>query len=271
MKITAPLILCIFFGFTKLSAIENHFSGARPLALSNAFVSISDTWSTFHNQAGMAGLQTISAGFFYESKFMIEELSLAAGSFALPVNTGTFGISFSQFGKATYKENKVGLAFSKQISAQFYAGIQIDYFSHTFPENDGAKGFSTFEAGIIYNPKKSLFLGAHIFNPISAGIETPAGKQKMPVTFRLGGHYNFSENLLIIFESQKNDKAPFIVKTGIEFSPAQNLFLRFGVSGKPINYTSGIGYRIGKLVTDIAFSYHGILGITPSVSVQIEL
>lgn len=266
------LTLTLFlFGISNLIAIENFPSGARSLGLSNAFVSFSDPWSTFHNQAGLANLTNISVGVFYESRFMIDELSLASGTLDLPVKAGTFGLSFFQFGKGSFKENKIGLAFSKQLSENISAGIQLDYLSQTFPENGRAKGFATFEAGIIYSPVDKLFLGAHVFNPISAGIETLSGKQKIPAIFRIGGHYQFDEMVLITIETEKNTENPFLLKTGIEFSPAPNLALRFGVSGKPVKYTAGIGYSVGKVTTDIAFSYHGNLGITPSVSIQINL
>lgn len=86
-------ILEITFAFP----IENHPAGARALGLSNAFVSFTDTWSTFHNHAGLAGLTVISAGVFYESQFQIDELSLVAGSLILPASAGNFGISFFQF------------------------------------------------------------------------------------------------------------------------------------------------------------------------------
>lgn len=271
MKKPLLTFLLIFYGFSKLTAIENYPSGARSLALSHAFVSISDTWSTFHNQAGLANFETISIGFFYESIFNLDELSLAAGSFILPVKSGTFGLSFFQFGKGTFKENKIGLAFAKQLSDKLSAAIQLDYLSQILPENERSKGFATFECGFIYSPTKDLYLGAHVFNPILSGIETPYGKQKMPAVFRIGGHYQFDETVLITVETQKDTNNPFIIKTGIEFSPAQNLALRFGVSGKPVNYTAGIGYRIGKISTDIGFGYHGNLGFTPSVSIQYHL
>lgn len=268
-----PTIIFLFFviGISNLFALENHPVGARSLALSHSFVSISDIWSTFHNQAGLAQIEGFSAGIFYESKFMVNELSLAAGTIILPVNAGTFGFSFYQFGQGTFKESKIGLAFSKQLSEKFSAAIQLDYFSQRMPENDGAFGFATFEAGIIYSPNKKLFLGAHIFNPISNGLETSEGKQKSPTIFRVGGHYQFDEMILVTIETQKDLENPFILKTGIEFSPVKNLALRFGVSGKPVNYTTGIGYSFGKITTDIGFSYHGNLGLTPSVSVQIKL
>ncbi|MCD6355595.1 MAG: hypothetical protein J7L95_08595 [Prolixibacteraceae bacterium] len=257
--------------FFRAGAVENYPAGARALALSNAFVSFSDTWSTFHNQAGLAGLRNISAGVFFESEFMVDELSLAAGSLVFPSGTGTFGVSFFQFGKGAFKENKAGLAFAKQLSGKFSAGIQLDYLSQTFPENKRSKGFATFEGGIIYSPVENFHLGAHIFNPLSEGIESPAGKKKMPAVFRVGGHYNFDKTVLVTFEILKDTGNPSLIKTGIEFMPLQNLALRFGVSGKPVKYTAGIGYKTGKITTDIGFSYHGNLGLTPSVSIQISL
>ncbi len=266
------LTLIIFFlGFHTLNALENYPVGARPQALSNAFISISDIWSTFHNQAGLSGIDQFSAGIFYESRFMINELSLTAGSLVIPVKTAVFGFSFYQFGEGTFKENKLGLAFAKQLSKYFNLGIQLDYFSNRFPENNKNYGFATFEAGMIYSPNKKLFFGGHVFNAISNGIATPEGKIKAPIIFRVGAHYQFDQMVLISLETQKDFNNPLIVKTGIEFLPVKNLALRFGVSGKTLNYTAGIGFAFRKITTDISFSYHGNLGITPAISLQFNL
>jgi len=261
------ILLCIL----NLEASENYPAGARARSLSNAFVSVSDTWNTFHNQAGLAGLESFSAGVFYESRFMVDELSLTAGSLVIPVKAGTFGFSFSQFGKGTYKTHKVGLAFAKSLTKKLSAAVQLDYLSERYPENESAAGFATFEAGVIYAATRELFLGAHIFNPVQNGFETPEGMQKMPASLRFGGHYQFPKMVLLIFEAEKNTENPFLFKSGLEFSPVKNLALRFGVSGKPVSYTAGIGYQTGKITTDIGFSYHGNLGLTPSVSIQINL
>lgn len=269
MKIRLLTLLILFFCFIGAQAIDNHSAGARPRALSGAFVSVSDLWSTFHNQAGIAGLNTFTAGFYFESRYMIDELSLAAGSVLIPVKQGCFGISFYQFGKGTFKENKYALAFALPLTNKFRAAVQLDYFSQRFPENSRSIGLVTFETGIIYQPVKNLYLGAHFFNPVKAGIETVQGKEKMPVVFRLGGHYQFAEMVMVVFEAQKDSNLPVIIKSGIEFSPAKNFALRFGVSGKPVNYTTGIGYTTGKLTTNISFGYHGNLGITPAISIQL--
>ena len=271
MKKKISFFVFLSFIFISSHSTENYTAGARSLALSNAFVSVSDTWSTFHNQAGLAEIDKFSAGVFYESRFMVDELSHVAGTLAIPVKSGTFGFSFSQFGKGTYKEHKLGLAFAKKLTQKLNAAVQLDYFSNRLPENENAIGFATFEAGIIYAATKELFLGAHVFNPIQKGFETPEGNQEIPAALRFGGHYQFPKMVLLIFEVEKNTENPFLFKSGLEFSPVKNLALRFGVSGKPVSYTAGIGYKTGKISTDIGFSYHGNLGLTPSVSIQINL
>ncbi len=266
------LIVILFQGITKFSfAIENHPAGARSSALSHASVSFSDLWATFHNQAGIAAVSEFSAGFFYESKFGIDLLSLSAGSVVLPSGNGAFGVSFFQFGKKSYKENKLGVAYALQLSEKWSAGIQLDYIAGVFPENVRHKGFATFETGVIYRPAEKLHFGAHLFNPVKGGIQTLAGKQEMPVTFRAGGNYRFGEMVLFAFEAEKENKNPALVKAGIEFLPVENLFLRIGASGRPFKYTAGFGYKTEKISADIGFGYHANLGTTPSVSIQFQL
>uniref|UniRef100_UPI0032171D67 hypothetical protein n=1 Tax=uncultured Draconibacterium sp. TaxID=1573823 RepID=UPI0032171D67 len=266
------LILFVYLiSCSKTFAADNYPVGARSIGLSNAFVSISDTWSTFHNQATLASLQNFSAGVFYESRFMIDELSLAGGSLVFPNTAGTLGVSFYQFGKGTFKEQKAGFSFSKQLSEKINAGIQLDYFSQHYPENEKSAGFATFECGLTYSATNQLTLGVHAFNPVKNGFELPEGKQKMPAIYRLGGHYQFSELVLICAEAQKTTGYKTVIKTGLEFSPVKNMALRFGVSGQPVKYSAGFGYSFGKITTDIAFSYHGNLGLSPSISVQFQL
>jgi len=270
LKIWSFLLCITISPFVSLS-IENYPAGARPLALSNAFISLSGPWAVFHNQSGLASINNISAGFHYESRFCIDKLSQVAGSIVLPVRAGTFGLSFLQFGKGSYKEGKYAIAFARQLSKIISAGIQLDYFTQAFPGKMQSRGSATFEGGIIIKPLEKLYLGTHIFNPLSRGLNFPEGTQKMPVTIRAGGHYLPEKNILLIFEAEKDNLHPALLKTAIEYIPVEDLAIRFGVSGKPFRYTTGIGYRMNKITTDIGFGYHETLGLTPSVSIQFQL
>ena len=270
MRKTLQILLFLSFSAMRLCAIDNYPAGARSVALSNAFVSVTDPWGTFHNQATLSNLTSVSASIFYESKYFIDELSLAAGTVILPALNGTLGFSFSQLGKGTFKESKIGLAYSKQLSEKLNAALQVDYFFNRFPENEKGHGFPTFETGISYSVNKQFTLGLHVFNPVKNGIETYYGKEKMAAIFRLGGHYQFSDMVLIAVEIQKETELNPIVKSGLEFYPLKNLALRFGVSGKPMQMSAGMGYSFAGITTNIAFSYHGTLGFTPSVSINYQ-
>jgi hypothetical protein len=267
-KSVALIYFFVFISHFSILAIENPRAGARALALSDAYISFSDVWGTFHNQAGLALSESVSAALFYQSKFRIKELSQMAGTVIVPVNSAAFALAYSQFGTAQFKETKIGLAFSKQLSKKISAGIQLDYFSSVLPENKRAKGFVTFEGGIIYNISENLTFGAHIFNPVKSGFETNTGKIKTPIIVRTGANLQLSDYLLICFELEQNSTKNLVVKSGAEFVPFDHFAIRFGVSTKPFAYTAGIGYRIGNISTDIGLNYHGNLGISPSVSIQ---
>ncbi|HYQ56151.1 MAG TPA: hypothetical protein VEP89_02310 [Draconibacterium sp.] len=262
------ILLGAFTTIATLASSQNYIGGARSVALSNAVVSISDVWSTFHNQATLAQLNTISAGVYYESKYGIDEFALAATSVVFPSTAGTFGLSFYQFGKGTFKEHKIGFAYAKQLSERFNAALQFDYLTQRMPENADAFSFVTFEVGATYQLTEQITLGAHTFNPVKNGYNYPEEKIKLPAVYRLGAHYTFDEYVLISLETQKESERDVVVRSGLEFMPLRNLALRFGISGRPVQYTAGLGYSFKNISTDIAFSYHGNLGFTPSVSIQ---
>src|SRR4051812_4058526 len=112
-------LLIIFFLITyalSLSAATNYPVGARSSAVANASVTYSDLWAAFNNQAGLAQLKNMSAGVYYENKFLLSDLSLRSFAFAVPVKkTGVFALSASVFGFSLYSEQKASIAYAKQL------------------------------------------------------------------------------------------------------------------------------------------------------------
>ncbi|MFW6289999.1 MAG: hypothetical protein ACOC0R_03440, partial [Mariniphaga sp.] len=175
------LFVTVLFQATACPGLTLQPAGARSLALSHASVAFSDVWSAFHNQAGLAGVGRLAGGVYFESRFGIDELSFAAGSVVLPAGNGAFALSSCQFGKGTFRESQYALAYALQLAEKWYAGLQVDYFSLLLPENSHARGFATFEGGMLFSPSANLHLGMHLFNPLLAGYNTPAGKQEVPL------------------------------------------------------------------------------------------
>lgn len=93
--------------------------------MGNASVAISDLWSAFNNQAGLAWLETSHAGVYYENRFLMKELGYKE-LVAYPLKSGTIGLSFNHFGYSAYNESKIGLAFAKAFGKYLAFGLQLD-------------------------------------------------------------------------------------------------------------------------------------------------
>src|SRR5580765_6641263 len=90
--------------------------GARSGAMGNSSVTLSDAFSVFNNQAGMAFLKGFSAGLFSKREFSVSELTYSAGGVTLPTKSGVFGLNASYYGFESYNEKKAGLAYARLFS-----------------------------------------------------------------------------------------------------------------------------------------------------------
>jgi hypothetical protein len=239
--------------------------GARSAALGHASVALSDIWSVHHNQAGLAFIEDATAGIFFENRFLMRELSLGAGAFALPTKSGTFGLSFQNFGYSLYNQSKVGLAYGLKLSEKFAIGVQLNYHQTVIGEGYGSAGALTAEAGVLFKLSNELTLGAHVFNPNRSRF-AEFDDERLPARIRLGLRYEFSDNLIAVTEIEQDiDFAPTL-KGGIEYLVNKVLFLRLGFNGNPTTTTFGVGLRFDNFQFDLGSSYHFVLGYSPQAS-----
>ena len=244
---------------------ENNPIGARSSAMANASVSFTDLWSTHHNQAGLGFVRTISGGVCYENRFLIKELSIKGGAIALPIKGGTLGIAITSFGYAQYNENKYSLSFAKAFGENFSIGIAMDYLNTKIAEGYGSKGVLAAEVGIIAKPLKNLTIGAHVFNPTRTQIAI-YNKERIPTIFRLGANYNFSENVMLAVETEKDIQMKPVFKAGLEYKPVKEFYLRAGISTNPTLSSFGFGLNLKSFKIDFSANYHQVLGVSPQIS-----
>jgi hypothetical protein len=208
---------------------------------------LNDNWSAFNNQAGLGRLTDISAGVYYENKFLINSFSTGAMAAALPTKSGTFGLSVYSFSTGTYKEAKYGLAYGTRLGEKLCAGLQLNYISTVLPENYGRfNGFSA-ELGV------------------QAKLTEKDNLEYVPTVIRIGLQYLFSEKVFFATEVQKDIDHPIVFRAATEYHPNEKLFLRMGIATNPGNYSFGFGYKMKTLSVDVAASYHQILGFTPQI------
>jgi hypothetical protein len=267
-KLTGKISIMVFFPVflfyvnNDVFSNENYPTGSRAAAMGNAASAVSDLWSVYHNQAGLASLKNFQVGVHHENRFMVPEFALQAMAMAVPVRPGTIGVSYTYFGFSSYNESKLGLAFGRNFGERFSAGVQFSYL-HTFIAGDyGNSGNITAEGGFIARPADGLFIAAHIYNPSRTRMKTYY-EQTIPVVLKFGLAVFLGEKIIAAVETEKVHDRRAVFKAGLEMGFSEPLFLRAGISSGPVQGSFGIGYVFGRVAADIAFTDHQVLGFTP--------
>lgn len=245
--------------------------GGKATAMGNAFVSQFDVSSAFNNQAGMAKVDAFSAAVCYENRFLLKEMALRGGLVVLPTKTGNFALHFSAFGPVKWMESRASLSYAKQLSSKLSVGLQFNYFNSILPEDNSSISSFGFELGAIYLVAKKTYLGIHLANPYLLPLKTYSYNEKIPWVIRVGGHSQFNEVFKLSYEVEKVENIDLKFKFGAEWEAVQHLFLRMGLNSGDTKLYGGIGYAYKIVRTDIAFEYHQLLGVTPSISLQFNL
>jgi hypothetical protein len=243
-------------------------TGVRSNGVANASVSFTDINSIFNNQAGLAELENVGFLLSTEQRFLISDLNNFGVGFAMPTNSGTFGVSIHYFGFEDFNQSKIGLTYARKLMEKLSVGIQFDMLSTQISEY-GNTNLLTFEIGIQSELIENLLLGFHLYNPVKLEI---IEDEYLPTILRAGATYTASKKLMLHAELEKDFDFPFIFKGGIEYELADDFWLRVGVHTNPTALSFGLGYQMKSgLRFDLASNYHQELGFTPSLGVGYDL
>ncbi len=268
-KICFLLLFFLLIPFSLKSANDNYLFGGRQASMGNAAVTLFDLWAVSHNQAGLAGIENITAGVYMENRYLIPELNFGAGAVAMPAAGGVFGLSFTHFGYSLYNENKVGLGYSRFFGEKFSAGVQLNYHHLSIGGEYGSKSSVTVELGFIYEIIEDLHIAFHLFNPTRTKV-ADYDNERIPTVMRGGFSYTFSDQVIFVFETEKDINLKPVYKAGIEYQIIEPLYLRAGVGTNPMSNAFGFGLVLGNLNIDLSSSYHYILGYSPQFSMIYE-
>ena len=223
-------------------------------------------WALQNNPAGMANLEKISLGLYYENRWMLPETAYKCGAFALPTKFGTLGLSFNQFGSSKYNENKFGLAYAKDFGHYLQIGLQLDYLLLKIGNDYGSFSAVTFELGIQSHVTDKLTLGTYIFNPVNFSFEQTLNHEKLPIVFRFGMAYQFTKDFVGQCEIEKNTEREGVsLRGGLEYEAVKNLYIRAGVQSNPGILSFGLGYGIRFAQINVAAQLHNELGASMQI------
>ena len=221
-----------------------------------------------NNPAGMANLEKMSLGLYYENRWNMVESAYKCGAFAVPTKFGCLGLSFNQFGSSKYNENKFGLAYAKDFGRYLQIGLQLDYLLLKIGNEYGKFSAVTFELGIQSQVTDKLRLGTYIFNPVNFCFEQTLNHEKIPIVMRFGLAYQFTKDFVGQCEIEKNTEREGIsLRAGLEYEAVKDFYIRAGAQSNPAILTFGVGYAIRFAQIDVAAQLHNDLG----ASIQIGM
>ena len=245
--------------------------GARPAGMANSALTFTDIWSSFHNQAGLGHIESITAGAFYENRFLVDGMAFAGFAGAVPLGNGAIGINYSNFGYNVYNEGKLGLAYGMKLSDRFSVGVQLNYQTTRIAAEDyGNAGALTAEVGVRMEVSERVTVAAHLFNPTRTKLidngDLAIPDETIPTVIRLGAGYQISEDVLFAGEVEKDIDRNALFRGGIEYQPVDILYLRVGASSEPSLFSFGLGVKFESFQFDLASSYSSVLGYSPQIS-----
>ncbi len=261
------LLLFLFLPFSIFAGQDNGHYGGRSAGMGHSSVMLSDVWSTHHNQAGLGWLREASAGVFFQNRYLLKDLNYMGFAYAHPIKSGTFGLSFSNFGSTLYGESKVGLGYGMKFSDKITGGIQLNYHNTRIANNYGNHSGLTAELGMQAYLTDKLMLAVHLFNPTRSKLNE-YNDERIPTVIRLGLSYEFSTKVLTTMEVEKDLLNKPVFKAAIEYKTNDLIHLRAGIGTNPTLASFGFGINLDNIQIDVAAAYHQTLGFSPELSLN---
>ena len=222
-----------------------------------------DAFSFTSNQAALAAYKNVQLGAYGERRFGLKELSSYSGAAAFPTALGNFGVQLNYAGFSAFNENKIGLAYGKNLGRLVDVGVQFNYYSYRIQQYGNASAIN-FEGGVILHLTDKLNAGIYTFNPVGGKLGK-SGEEKIAGIYKLGLGYDVSTDFFVATELIKEQDKPVNVTGGIQYRFMDQFFARAGFRSDNSTIFAGLGYGFQSFRIDAGGSYHPQLGFSPAI------
>jgi len=246
-------------------------SGARSLAMGNAYTALSDeSIAIFYNPAGLARINQFHLKASRQNLFGVSDLYSDMISIALPTPVLRTGFAFQKINLVdAYSEQIVylssaGIIKPNQIPIRF--GFSLKYESAKVENYSGAKNPKEFDLdmGVIVDFNENLFFGYSAKNILEPEFEFISDRDKLNITQSLGLCYKWrgavhflADRVWTDIDSQWN--------FGSEIWFFDVFAARLGLFNESL--TAGFGLRTKMWSVDSAVLSHEELGSTYRISI----
>ena len=239
-------------------------TGAKPESLGNSYTAIFDSWSIFHNPAGVAETKNTTGLFSYANKFNVEGLNTLSAAFLKDLGKGKLGLSVFRFGDQLFSEQALSGTYSHSIGITSL-GIRVNYFEYS-SEISRTRPLITIDFGGISRLTENLNFGAYIRNINQAKLtNVPTAA---PIILNVGFSYLPTEKLVINAEVEKDIDFDPGFRMGLEYGFLPKFKSRVGILTEPFTNYFGLGFNTTKLTIDYALTRNNVLGYSHQTSLS---
>lgn len=264
MKTKRILLPLFITTLNQLSAQSLRYSLAQPyISLSAYSLQQNDPLSFTGNQAALAKAKNAGIGIFGERRFMLKETSVYTLATSLPTRLGNFGIQVNYAGFKNFRENKIGLAYARQLGKLVDVGVQFNYYGYNIPSYGKASAIN-FEIGAMLHLTDKLNAGVHVYNPVGGKLGKNSD-EKLAAAYKAGLGYDVSDKFFISGEIIKEEGKAINGIAGLQYRFAKQFFAKAGFISESGTAYAGAGVSWKNLRLDIASGYHPQLGFSPAM------
>ncbi len=227
--------------------------GAEAWGVGAATVAASDSYAVFNNIAGVAGNKGMQLLSSYDSHYGFEGLNTLAFAVLTPLSQDlSSGISIRRFGDKLYSELALGIGAGHRIG-RYTLGVKINYLQNavTATSVSFSRKALMIELGGIAKVTERFSFGAHIYNLTQSSYSGLYGN-KVPTQLRVGFLFLPINAVRFSAEVEKDTDFPVALKTGLAYQILKSVWLRTGLSTRPIKNHFGAGFTGGNFTVDYA-------------------
>lgn len=240
--------------------------GARQMGLAFSSATIKDEWSQWNNVAGLAKHRQAAAAVAYEVTPSLLGANRMVMTGVVPFKQGALGIGVFRFGDAVYSEQLASIGLAHQI-ANTSLGVKLNWVQYR-ADGFGVQSAATLDFGGISQITQQMRIGAYITNLTQSSFQSTEN-YRLPTRLIIGVSFQLTSTVLVATELEKDLDYKPVFKSGLEYEPIKNFFLRGGFNFYPQNYYFGLGSKWKSITANYAVRFNHLLGSTHQISATI--
>lgn len=222
------------------------------------------------NPAGMFTGHERGIGMNCLNVYGLSELSTSTVSFQYKLKRNEMESAMRFFGSSLFHETQLSIRTARLLYPWLKAGVRMNYFSRNSILMEQAEHFLSADIGLQFLLSSSISLSACLLNPIQTLAKSFSRREESILMF--GIHHSEPGKYVASVQLFSMSSRSLGLSAGFEYYLLSQLIIRTGVRlGEQFSYSFGMGLIRPRMIFDIGFEEHLVLGLSASVMIFYKL